>query len=78
MINLTLATTASKKNVLVRAAETPAEVLENNNVATSGATISLNMRVLSASDFGKTFADLGVADESEAMLSAVVKADSAR
>lgn len=77
MINLKLATSAGKKNVFVRGNQTPTEVLTENHVATAGATISLNMRPLQASELTETFEALGCKDGDEAMLAAVVKADSA-
>lgn len=46
MINVTLATTAGKSLVTVEGNQTPSQVLEENSVATTGATVSLNMRPL--------------------------------
>lgn len=77
MINLKLATTAGKKETLVRGNQTPTEILSENGVATAGATISLNMRPLSVDELSSTFEELGCQDGDAAMLSAVVKADSA-
>ena len=76
-INLTLATTAARTQMLVDGDKTPSEVLSENNVATTGATISMNMRVLPVSDLTETFESLGCNDGDSVMLSAVVKADSA-
>ena len=77
MIKVTLATTALKKDVIVSGDKTPSQVLDENNVATTGATISLNMTPLATGELDKTFEELGCTDDKTAMLSAVVKADSA-
>ena len=77
MINVTLATTAGKSHVTVEGNQTPMEVLAENNVATTGATISMNMRPLSVTELTDTFEDLKCNDGDSIMLSAVVKADSA-
>ena len=78
MINVTLATTAGKSHVTVEGNQTPSQVLEENNVATTGATVSLNMKPLADVEKGKTFEELGCTDGDSVMLSAVVKADSAK
>lgn len=77
MIKLTLATTAKRETVIVDVNSTPASVLDDHSVSTTGATVSLNMKLLGNSDLDKSFTDLGIAEDSEAMLSAVVKADAA-
>ena len=77
MINVTLATTAGKSYVTVEGNQTPSEVLAENSVATTGATISMNMRPLSVAELTDTFEDLECNDGDSIMLSAVVKADSA-
>ena len=77
MINVTLATTAGKSHVTAEGNQTPSEVLGENNVATTGATISMNMRPLSVAELTETFEELGCNDGDSIMLSAVVKADSA-
>lgn len=77
MINVKLATTAGKRDVIVNGNQTPSQVLEENNVATTGATVSLNMRPLADNEKEKTFEELGCSDGDSVMLSAVVKADSA-
>ena len=77
MIKVTLATTALKKDVIVSGDKTPSEVLAENNVATTGATISLNMAPLADYQLNETFETLGCTADKSAMLSAVVKADSA-
>ena len=43
----------------------------------TGATVSLNGRILEAADYGKSFGDAGVFADQSAILSVVVKADSA-
>lgn len=54
-----------------------AEALEQNGISTTGATVSLNGRILDAPDYGKTFSESGVTAGQTAILSVVVKADSA-
>ena len=77
MINVTLATTAGKSYVTAEGNQTPSEVLAENNIATTGATISVNMKPLSVAELTDTFEELGYNDGDSIMLSAVVKADSA-
>ena len=77
MIKVKLATTAGKKDVIVSGDKTLNEVLSENSVATAGATISLNMTPLADYQLNETFEALGCTGDKTAMLSAVVKADSA-
>jgi hypothetical protein len=53
-------------------------VLEANDVSTASAAIHLNGSLIPGCDLDDTFEDLGVEDDTSAMLIAVVKADSAR
>ena len=77
MISLTIGTNTDRKNVLVSPTDVLGDVLAANNVSTTSAAIHLNGSLIPGADLRETFEDLGVADESSAMLIAVVKADSA-
>ena len=77
MINLTIGTNTERKNVIVAADEVLRDVLENNNVNTTSAAIHLNGSLIPGCDLDNTFEELGVEDDTQAMLIAVVKADSA-
>jgi len=77
MISLTIGTNTERKTVLVSPDEVAKEVLEKNNVNTSSAAIHLNGALLAGVELNNTFAQLGLEDGKDAMLIAVVKADSA-
>jgi len=77
MIQIKVGTNTKKTVVNTSVTMTPAALLEQEGVNMSGATAFLNGAPLSPLDYSKTFAELGVADESSAMLIAAVKADSA-
>ena len=77
MIRLTIGTNTEKTSVIVQPTDTLADVLTDNNVNTASSAIHLNGSLIPGCDL-ETFEDLGVEDDSEAMLIAVVKADSAR
>lgn len=77
MISLTIGTNTERKTVIVEPTEVLAEVLADNDVITSSAAIHLNGSLIPGCDLNSTFEDLGVEDDTSAMLIAVVKADSA-
>lgn len=78
MISLKIGTNTERKTVIVDA-NTPLKlILADNNVRTTGTALHLNGNLLPGCDVDKSLAELGVADGTEAMLIAVVKADSAR
>lgn len=78
MIRLTIGTNTEKTSVIVQPTDTLADVLADNNVNTASSAIHLNGSLIPGCDLEETFEDLGVEDDSEAMLIAVVKADSAK
>ena len=78
MIKLTIGTNTERKNVMVEPEQTLAEVLTANNVDASHSALNLNGTLIPGVDQEQTFEELGIADGSEAMLIAVIKADSAR
>lgn len=77
MISLTIGTNTERKTVIVEPTEVLADVLADNDVITSSAAIHLNGSLIPGCDLNNTFEDLGVEDDTSAMLIAVVKADSA-
>ena len=77
MINLTIGTNTERKTVLVQPTDVLANVLEENNVITTSAAIHLNGSLIPGCDLDQSFEELGVEDDTQAMLIAVVKADSA-
>lgn len=77
MFNLKINTNTNRLNEVEMLGETLAAALEKRNIKTNGAVVTLNGRILSPMDYGKTFADFGVTDGATAVLSVVVKADSA-
>ena len=54
------------------------EVLQENNVSTTGAALHLNGSLIAGCDTDSSLSELGIADGGKAMLIAVVKADSAK
>lgn len=78
MISLTIGTNTERKTVIVEPTEVVGEVLEANNVNTAATAIHLNGSLIPGCDLYETFESLGVEDDSQAMLIAVVKADSAQ
>lgn len=77
MINLTIGTNTERKTVIVEASEIVGDVLAENNVNTTSAAIHLNGSLIPGCDLDQSFEELGVEDDTAAMLIAVVKADSA-
>lgn len=77
MISLTIGTNTERKTVIVEPTNILADVLADNNVITASAAIHLNGSLIPGCDLHCTFEELGVEDETSAMLIAVVKADSA-
>jgi len=78
MIKLTIGTNTDRRIVMVDVDDTLANVLSNNNVDASRSALHLNGTLIPGADKELTFGELGIADNSEAMLIAVIKADSAR
>ena len=77
MVQVTIGTNMKKERVNTTVDVTPAELLTQYNVSTTGASVSLNGAALSPADYGKSLGALGVQDETSAMLIAAVKAESA-
>lgn len=77
MVQITIGSNVKKQRVNTTVNATPAQLLTENNVSMTGASVFLNGVVLSPADFGKSLGELGVQDETSAMLIAAVKAESA-
>lgn len=77
MINLTIGTNTERTSVIVEPDAVVGQVLADNNVNTASAAIHLNGTLIPGCDLDQTFEELGVEDDTAAMLIAVVKADSA-
>ena len=77
MINLTIGTNTERTSVIVEPDAVVGQVLAANNVNTTSAAIHRNGTLIPGCDLDQTFEELGVEDDTAAMLIAVVKADSA-
>lgn len=66
-----------RKNIIVDESEKIMDVLSKEQISIQGATVALTGRVLDTCELSSSFFDLGVQDGDEAILSVVVKADSA-
>lgn len=66
-----------RKNIIVDENDKIMDVLSKEQISIQGATIALTGRVLDTCELSSSFSDLGVRDGDEAILSVVVKADSA-
>jgi sulfur carrier protein ThiS len=78
MISLTIGTNTERKTVIVEPTAVLADVLAENSVDTASAALHLNGALIPGCDTECSFEELGVEDGSQAMLIAVVKADSAQ
>lgn len=77
MISLACKSNTVRKTIIVDVTSTPRQALEQVGISTT-ATIHLNGTQIVGADLNDSFADLGVADDSEAMLISVIKADAAK
>ena len=79
MVQLKIGTNTERKTVIVDADEKSLEeILNENEIQYVGCAMHLNGSLLAGVDLQATLSELGVADNTEAMLIAVKKADSAR
>ena len=77
MIRLTIGTNTKKETVLVEPNTTLDAAIEQSGVQIGNAALTLNGTQIPGVDKELTLAELGIKDESTAMLIAVIKADSA-
>lgn len=77
MVQITLATSAERKSVLAETTTTLQEIITNNSIDTTGATIMLKGNVVSAFDLDRTLAQCGVEDGSSVIMNVAVKAAAA-
>lgn len=75
MIKVITGTSLSKQELILSADTTIMDAAEQANLNVSAGGITLNGSMVSAADFGKTFADFGIADK--CYLLQVIKADNA-
>ena len=73
MIRIKTVTNTERKSFLTEANEVFSRFLAANNLVSSAAVAMLNGMVVSAGEYEKTFADLGVKDGNEATLYFTVK-----
>lgn len=66
-----------RRTIIVEEKERIMDVLSKEQISIQGATVALTGRVLDTCELSSSFSDLGVQDGDEAILSVVVKADSA-
>ena len=77
MVQITLATAASRKSVVVDASTTLKQIITENNIDTTGATIMLKGNVVSAFDLDRKLSDCGVSDGDSVIMNVAVKAAAA-
>ena len=75
MINLRLNTPDGRTSIVVDGAKTPKQILEENQIVTTGADISIDGIPVSVRDINTSFVDLGCGDT--VVLSVVVKTGNA-
>lgn len=78
MVSIKVGTATKRKTVVVETSTTISEVIAASEMNMGTATMFLNGAPISNAEYDSTLEDLGVEDESEASLLAVVKADSAK
>lgn len=66
-----------RRTIIVEETEKIMDVLSKEQISIQGATVALTGQVLDTCELSSSFSDLGVRDGDEAILSVVVKADSA-
>lgn len=77
MFKLKIATNMGRREMVECLDKTLAQALEDYELSTQGAAVSLNGRILTPTDFGRSFGELGMEEDGYGILSVTVKADSA-
>lgn len=77
MVQITLATNASRKSVLAETSKTLQQLITENSIDTTGATIMLKGNVVSSFDLDRTLAQCGVSDGDSVIMNVAVKAAAA-
>ena len=77
MVQITLATAAQRKSVLAETSKTLKQIITENSIDTTGATIMLKGNVVSAFDLDRTLSQCGVADGDSVIMNVAVKAAAA-
>ena len=78
MLSINVRTNSCRRTVSADITSTPRRVFDELGIDTTGSFVNLNGAQFSASDFNKTFEELGVEDGGTANLNAIVKADGAQ
>lgn len=79
MITVKANTTHDRREFIEQVNEaTPGAIFDKMGVDVSNSMVCVDGAMITAADFGKTFAQLGVADGATVRLSAIVKAQGAR
>lgn len=77
MISINVRSNGARRTVSEDVNTTPRAVFDELDIDTSTSMVNLDGAPLSAGDFAKTFAQLGVAEGATVNLNAIVKADGA-
>ena len=77
MVQITLATNSERKNVLANTDKTLQQIITENGVDTTGATIMLKGNVVSAFDLDRTLSQCNVVDGESVIMNVTVKAAAA-
>lgn len=78
MVRLTIATNSNRKIVTTPVEATIEDILNANNVSVGGAALHLDGSIVAPDEYDLSLEDLGIEDETEVTLVAIVKADSAK
>lgn len=77
MIRLTVATNSKRTAVVVEPTACINDVIDMANISTTGAALHLDGSIVLPDEYDMPLEDFGIEDETEATLTAIVKADSA-
>ncbi len=77
MITINVKTNTTRRAVIKDVTDTPRSVFAELGIDTSTSMVNIDGAPLTASDFNKSFEELGVADGGTASMAAIVKADGA-
>lgn len=78
MVKLTVGTNTNSIEVIVPVTSTLSDAVKESGIVLGNAALHLNGQMIPGASMSNTLEALGVADDTSAMLIAVVKADSAK
>lgn len=78
MVKLTVGTNTQSNDVIVPVTTTLSEAIKESKIVIGNAALHLNGQMIPGAALSSTLESLGVVDGTEAMLIAVIKADSAK